>query len=278
MDDRDTDPRHWREINLANWESRVDFHVAGYGIEQFRANERHLSEVVRFDLPLLGSVVGLDGVHLQCHIGTDTLSLSRCGARMSGLDFSPSAIEAARRLAEDCDEAIDYRIADLYDAPSAFAGTTFDFVYTGVGALCWLPDIAGWAQVVASLLRPGGFLFIREAHPVLWSMSDPRADDLLVVQYPYFEHPGLTFVEPVTYVDHDGELSSPVQVAFNHGLAEIFNALWKAGLDIVTFEEHRTVPWNAMGDVMVDTGGGEWGLRDGADRLPLSYTLRAVRR
>ena len=148
---------------------------------------------------------------------------------------------------------------------------------TGIGALCWLPDIAGWAHTVAAMLRPGGFLFIREAHPVTWSMTDPRPDGLLVVEYPYFEHPGLAFVEPSTYVEHDGELAAPVQVVFNHGLAEIFNALWSAGLHIELFEEHRSLPWNPLGDAMADIGGGEYALRTGVDRLPLSYTLRAVR-
>jgi SAM-dependent methyltransferase len=276
--EHDTDPRNWRSINLANWNSRVGFHEVGYGLDAFHSDPGHLSDVVRFDLPRLPALTGQRGVHLQCHIGTDTLSLARIGAQMSGLDFSAPALDVARRLASDCGADIDYRVADLYDAVDAFADRTFDFVYTGIGALCWLPDIAGWARTVAALLRPGGFLFIREAHPVTWAMSDPRSDDLLVVQYPYFEHSGLAFVEPKTYVEHDDELSAPVQVVFNHGLAEIFNALWHAGLHIELFEEHRSLPWNALGDVMVDIGGGEWALRTGTDRLPLSYTLRAVRR
>ena len=277
MVEHDTNPENWRAINLANWNSRVGFHEAGYGLDAFRSDPTHLSDVVRFDLPRLPALEGLSGVHLQCHIGTDTLSLARLGARMSGLDFSEPALDVARRLAADCGATIDYRAADLYDAPAAFEGAAFDFVFTGIGALCWLPDIAGWARTVAAMLRPGGFLFIREAHPVTWSMTDPRPDGLLVVEYPYFEHSGLAFIEPSTYVEHEGELAAPVQVVFNHGLAEIFNALWSAGLHIELFEEHRSLPWNPLGDAMADIGGGEYALRTGTDRLPLSYTLRAVR-
>jgi hypothetical protein len=55
--------------------------------------------VVRFDRPLLGDISGLRGVHLQCHIGTDTISLARLGATMTGLDFSPAALAEARTLA-----------------------------------------------------------------------------------------------------------------------------------------------------------------------------------
>ena len=158
MVEHDTNPENWRAINLANWNSRVGFHEAGYRLDAFRSDPHHLSDVVRFDLPRLPALEGLTGVHLQCHIGTDTLSLARLGARMSGLDFSQPALDVATRLAVDCGTSIDYRCADLYDAVEAFGGERFDFVYTGVGALCWLPDVARWAAIVAHFLKPGGRL------------------------------------------------------------------------------------------------------------------------
>lgn len=264
------------EINRRNWESRVPHHEAGYGIERFREDPAHLSDVVRFDVPLLGSVEGLDAVHLQCHIGTDTLSLARLGARMTGLDFSPSALAVARRLAADDDREISYVEADVYSAVEALGGARFDLVYTGIGALCWLPDIRRWAEVVAGLLRPGGRLFIREGHPMLWSLCDPREDQLLVVEFTYFEHQeGTVFVEEATYVDHDEPLASPETVSFNHGLAETVNALWDAGLRLDLFQEHRSIPWNALGDAMVALPNGEFELREEPDRLAASYTLQA---
>ncbi len=84
-------------INRANWDSRVPAHAAAYDLTAYRRDPDHISSVVRFDLPRLGAVSGLDVVHLQCHIGTDTLSLARLGARMTGLDFSPPALNVARR-------------------------------------------------------------------------------------------------------------------------------------------------------------------------------------
>ncbi|MFZ9630299.1 MAG: class I SAM-dependent methyltransferase [Ilumatobacteraceae bacterium] len=266
-------------INRANWDSRVPFHEHGYRLDRYRTDPTLLSDTVRYDLPRLGSLNGLDVVHLQCHLGTDTLSLARLGARsVTGLDFSEPALEVARRLAVDCGADITYVAADVYDAVTALGAHRFDLVYTGIGALCWLPDIRAWARTVATLLRPGGQLFIREGHPVLWSLCDPRPDHLLVVEFPYFEvADGTRFAEPTTYVAHDGELASPETVQFNHGLAEIFNALWDAGLDITLFEEHRSVPWNATGWMVADDDGEYW-LPDGKDRLPASYTLRATRR
>jgi SAM-dependent methyltransferase len=265
-------------INRANWDSRVPFHEQGYGLEEFRDDPSHLSGVVRFDVPRLGDVAGLDVVHLQCHIGTDTLSLARLGARVTGLDFSEPALEVARRLAADCGHDITYVASDVHAAVDALGRERFDMVYTGIGALCWLPDVRRWAEVVAGLLRPGGRLFIREGHPMVWTLCDPRPDGLLVVEYPYFEVEGGTaFHETTTYVDHDGELAAPDIVSFNHGLAEIFNALWSAGLTVTAFDEHDSLPWNVAGDAMVEDELGEWRLRERPERLAATYTLQAIK-
>eukprot|EP01041_Mallomonas_annulata_P017653 gene17653-36210_t len=264
-------------INLANWNSRVPHHEIGYDLAAHH-DPAHLSQVVTFDLPRLGDVGGLDAVHLQCHIGTDTVSLAKLGARMTGLDFSEPALEVARRLAADCGHDIDYVCSDVYGAVEVLGRERFDLVYTGIGALCWLPDVRRWARVVAELLRPGGRLFIREGHPMLWSLCDPRPDGLVVVEYPYFEVEGGTlFSEPLSYVEHEGELESPDIVSFNHGLAEIVNALWDAGLQLTMFVEHDSVPWNALGDAMVGDDAGEYRLVDLPARLAASYTLQAVK-
>jgi len=267
----------YRGINHANWESRVPAHAAseGYGLRRFVNDPAHLSDVVRFDLPRLGEIADLDVVHLQCHIGTDTLSLARLGARATGLDFSGSALAVARQLAREAGPDVDYVESDLYDAPSALGRSRFDLVYTGIGALCWLPSVERWANVVAELLRPGGELFIREGHPVLWALDDPRPDGLPLLAFPYFETDGVRFSEVDTYVDQSEDLAAPDIVHFNHGLAEIFNALWGAGFEITLFEEHTSVPWNPLGDAMRDIGDGEYQLVDRPERLPCSYTLRA---
>jgi len=265
-------------VNRANWDSRVEHHVRGYGLDAFRSDPEHLSDVVRFDLPRLGDITGLDVVHLQCHIGTDTLSLARRGARsVTGLDFSRPALDAAAALAAECAADINFVESDVYAAVDTLGLERFDLVYTGVGALCWLPDVRRWALTVAALLRPGGRLFIREGHPVLWALADPRPDGLLVLAHPYFETTGVRFSEPMTYVEHTEPLASPDIIHFNHGLAQVITALTDAGLRLTSLEEHDTVPWNPLGDAMVEVGGGEYRLRDDPARLPASYTLQALK-
>jgi hypothetical protein len=100
----------------------------------------------------------------------------------------------------------------------------------------------------------------------------------VVIRFPYFETPvGTVFVEPTTYVEHEGELASPTIVSFNHGLAEVITAVMDAGLRLTAIEEHRSVPWNPLGDTMVERADGEYELRDQPERLPATYTLQAVK-
>jgi SAM-dependent methyltransferase len=269
----------YRDVNRASWDERVPAHVASdfYHVPRFVAEPDYLSDVVRFDRPLLGDIAGLRGAHLQCHIGTDTISLARLGASMTGLDFSGPAVEAATSLAAGTGADATFVQSDVYAAADLLERGAFDLVYTGIGALCWLPDIRRWAEVVAALLRPGGRLFVREGHPMLWTIEE-RDDDLLVVKYPYFEQPEpLTWTDGGTYVDTDVVFSQNITHEWNHGLGEIVTALLDAGLALTGLVEHDSVPWNAFPGKMERIPGNEWRLADRPARLAHSFTIQAVR-
>ncbi|ADG75109.1 Methyltransferase type 12 [Cellulomonas flavigena DSM 20109] len=281
-------------INRANWDARVPVHLAGgYGTDELLAEPTALSGVVRFDLPRLGDVAGLDVVHLQCHLGTDTLSLARLGARVTGLDLSGDAVAAAADLAARAEVDVEYVRADVYSAVDALGAERFDLVYTGIGALCWLPDIRRWAQTVARLLRPGGRLFVRDAHPVLlsalgvvvgaehpdraqqpWITAPGTASPAL--ELPYFEQAEpLRWRDTTTYAG-DGEVSAPLSVEWNHGLGEIVTAVLEAGMELTSLHEHDSVPWDALPGLMTyDAATGECRLTDRPERLPASFTLTA---
>src|SRR3954466_1078919 len=268
----------YRDVNRASWDERAPAHAAspGYSVQRFIDDPTFISGVVSFDLPRLGDIRGLRGVHLQCHIGTDPGSLSRLGARMTGLDFSAPALAEARRLAAAVGADVDFVESDLYSAPDVLERASYDLVFTGIGALCWLPDIRRWAGVVAALLRPGGRLFIREGHPMLWGLDDVRPDGLLVVEYPYFERPEPTvFDEGGTYVETDVEFQHNVTHEWNHGLGEVVTALLGEGLLLETLVEHDSVPWDAFPGFSEKLPNGEHRLIDRPWRLPHSYTISA---
>jgi SAM-dependent methyltransferase len=268
----------YQAVNRASWDERAPAHANApeYALDQFLADPGFLSEVVRFDQPRLGDVRGLRGVHLQCHIGTDTLSLARLGAVMTGLDFSPVALDQARDLARRIGSPTEFVESDVYRAADVLPAGGFDLVYTGIGALCWLPSIRRWASVVARLLRPGGRLFIREGHPMLWALADPRPDQLLVVDHPYFEREEPTvWTEGGTYVTTEVEFQHNVSLEWNHGLGEIVSALLAEGMTITGLAEHDSAPWDALPGLTQEVGGGEFRLADRPWRLPHTYTLQA---
>ena len=268
------------DLNRAHWDERAPAHAASpdYGFDRLSADPNLLSEVVTFDLPMLGDLRGLRGVHLQCHIGTDTISLARLGAVMTGLDFSGASVAEARRLSASSGTPVDFVESNVYDALDVLPAASFDLVYTGIGELCWLPEIRPWAAVVAALLRPGGRLFIREGHPMMWAIDESRAADL-VIRYPYFERPDpIVDEDPGTYVATDAEFTQNATHSWNHGLGEIVTALLDAGMHLTGLVEHHSLPWEALPGQMVQGDLGEWQLLDRPWRLACSYTLQAVKR
>lgn len=266
------------EANRANWDERATLHAArdgsGYGVLRYVDDREALSDVVRFDQPLLGDLTGKRAVHLQCHIGTDTLSLSRLGARVTGLDFSENAVAEARRLVAETGDDVDFVQSDVFHATDVLPAGEFDLVYTGIGALCWLPSITEWTGVVADLLAPGGTLHIREGHPILWSMNETLPG--LTLAFPYFEQSApLEWDDDSTYVEVSAPLQSTRTYEWNRGLGEIVTALLDRGLRLDTLIEHDSVPWEALPGRMTLRADGEYALTEQPSVMPLSYTIRA---
>lgn len=258
--------------NRSNWDERVPVHRASrfYDVDGWVRDGRGPRA---HEATLLGDVTDHDLVHLQCHFGLDTLSWARAGARVTGLDFSPAAITTARALAADAGLADRARFveADVLDAAAALAPATFHIVYVSVGALCWLPSVDRWASQVAALLRPGGRLFLHEAHPLSWAL----ADDEVVLQHTYFEEPE-PYVDDYdgTYTDGDATLGNVRSYEWNHAVGEVVSAVLAQGLRVDRLEEHDWTAWPRFAWLVRDADQ-HWSVPPGRPRLPLSYTLLA---
>lgn len=269
------------DVNRRSWDAVVPAHLVAYGADTFVAEDGRITSVVRDDLAALaphlpgGSPSGLDLVHLQCHIGLDTLSWARLGARVTGIDLSPASTAAARDLAARAGLEATFLESDVARALDV-CPETFDVVYTGIGALCWLPDLDAWARVVAGLLRPGGTFYVREAHPVLYALDPDRSDGALVLAQPYFGGAPRHRRQASTYAGGAVPEDARDTYEWQHGLAEIVQALLGAGLRLVEIAEHRTIPWRALPG-LVPTGDGSWALPQGTDRVPLTFALTATK-
>ena len=266
----------WRSDNLAVWEDRVPIHIGpdGYDIEGLLADPQRLSTTVANDAAALGSLAGLRVVHLQCHLGTDTLSLLRLGAAtVSGLDFSPAAIEQCRRLFGRAGVPGHFVIGDVHDAGRLF-DQRFDLVYASIGAINWIPSIGRWLAVAASLLAPGGRLHLRDVHPMAM-VIDPGGDAELRLRYPYGERAEpVTIESDQTYVGDGTPVAHKTTHEWSHGLGEIVQGALDAGLVIGRLEEHYYTEWQMLASMRREPCG-RYVLREGPERLPLLFTLQA---
>lgn len=265
-----------RASNLDNWEDRVPLHEAAYGISSLDDPD-YLTDVVRTDVAALqpflpeGTLAGLELCHLQCHIGTDTLSLARAGARVTGVDFSPAALASAERLAARLGITARWVETDVLDAREA-VDEEFDVVYTSVGTITWLPDLTRWAAQVAGLLKEGGTFYIRDGHPSLYTV-DENADSLQI-RYPYFGNGrALVWDDDSTYAG-DGKVEHSRTYEWAHPFSEILNSLIGAGLQILHVDEGTTLPWKFSPRMVEVPGGFSW---PGSERhlMPCTYTVIA---
>jgi SAM-dependent methyltransferase len=262
----------WAETNRAMWDERVPIHVGSdfYDVDGFLAGATTLRP---FELEELGDVDGRTLVHPQCHFGLDTLSWARRGARVTGLDFSGPAVEAARDVAARAGLEAGFVQADVHDAVQALGGRRFDVVYTGLGAINWLPDIERWAQVMVELLEPGGTFYLAEFHPFSWVFGD---DDRTVDASYFSDGPVLFDDPPGSYADLNAPTQHNRSIEWNHGLGETVSALISAGLRIELLHEHDYTLFPRWPDLQV-SGRHFYRLPEGEPSLPLMYSLRATR-
>jgi 2-polyprenyl-3-methyl-5-hydroxy-6-metoxy-1,4-benzoquinol methylase len=267
-----TKKKKWVETNRAWWNERVGSHATSrfYDLDAFRKGRDDLRP---FEADELGfDPADLDLVHLQCHLGTDTLSWARRGARVVGLDFSEPAIESAKALADDIGLAdrSEFVHADVFDAVEALGGRTFDVVYTGIGALTWLPDIDRWAEVAAALVKPGGVLYVVEIHPFMWTWSDADEPEL---QFPYF---GDVESHDAAGSYTDRTLPTKHNHVFEHNWAmgPVITATVKAGLTVELVGEHE-IGVEQRWPFMIRDRDGFWVMPGDRPSIPQLWSLRA---
>ena len=275
------DPGTARKLadNRANWDDRAAVHAASefYGIDRLVADPHAVSGVARRDLAVLrphlpeSGLAGLALLHLQCHIGDDTLSWKRFGAaEVWGLDFSPASLERARTLADRCGERVTYVEGDARFAADAI-DRTFDVIVTGTGAITWLPELSDWARSIARLLAPGGVFLLRDDHPLL----DALGCASLTVTEDYLSGTGSIDSESdESYTEGSaGTIAHTVCHNWRHDFGEVLESLIAAGLAIEAFAEHPTCEWRAL-PFLEKTDQG-FVVPDGMPKIPLTFSVVA---
>ncbi|KUH83860.1 MULTISPECIES: class I SAM-dependent methyltransferase [unclassified Mycobacterium] len=268
--------------NRANWDERADVHAISqmYDVDGFLSDPSEISRVVRKDFSVLqphlpnGQVLGRSLLHLQCHIGIDTVSWARMGAvDVHGLDLSPNSLRHAARIAER-----DGRELTWVEGDARFASTLierrFELIVTSAGTIVWLPELVNWAQSIRELLEPGGLFLIRDDHPILGAMAfEPWeiTDDYLAGGGSRIYEDSGTYTE-----DSAGLISHVENHEWRHDLGEIVSALLQAGLQIEALVELPYMDWPAFADLIPSPEG--WALPPSAPRIPLNFAIVARRR
>lgn len=258
------------ENNRSLWNGWTRLHEesAFYDLEGFKAGRSSLKPV---ELEELGEVAGKTLLHLQCHFGMDTLSWARLGARVTGVDFSADAITLARSLSAELNLPANFICSSLYDLPQALEGE-FDIIFTSYGVLSWLPDLDGWAEIVARYLKRGGTFYIVEFHP----FAEMLDDDGTTFKYAYFHTP-----EPIelqaqgSYAEPNADFTH-AEYNWAHSLSDVINAVLRAGLRLKFVHEFPFSSyqlWPSLEEIEPD----KFQLKNAGLTPPLMFSLRATR-
>jgi len=260
----------YKKINKEAWNKRTEIHWDSkfYDNEAFIAGENSLKSI---EMNLLGDIKGKKILHLQCHFGQDTISLSRLGADSVGVDLSDNAIEKAKELANITDSSARFICCDIYDLPQHL-NEKFDIVFTSYGTIGWLPDMDRWAELISSYLNPGGKFVFVEFHPVVWMFDD----DFKKVSYDYFNTGPIIEEQEGTYTDGDKGMSANY-VEWNHGIAEVFTSLVNKGMNIDKFQEFDYSPYSCFSNVD-EFEPGKFRIRSMEKLIPMVYAIKATKK
>jgi SAM-dependent methyltransferase len=264
----------YREANRRLWEEWAAIHPRAefYRVEDFK---RGWDPLKPFEVEELGDVAGQTLLHLQCHFGRDTLAWARRGAHVTGADFSETAIRTARELAAELGIEARFVQSELYDLPNRLEGR-FDVVYTSFGAIYWLPDIDGWAEVIDHFLATGARFYIAEFHPITHVFEDTQEAGEPRVRHPYF-HRTEPIAWPVegSYADRRAEVESKVEYGWNHSLADVVSAIAGRGLRIEFLHELPYTPFQ-WAPLLEKRDDGNWWL-PGPGELPMVFSIMATK-
>ena len=260
-------------LNREQWNQRTAIHLRSdfYDVAGWLAGKDSLEAPELALLP--NDLTGLKILHLQCHFGQDTLSLTRRGAEVTGVDLSDAAIEAARELATKANLEARFINCDVYALPTVLdEAASFDVVFTSYGTITWLPSLEPWARVLAHFLKPGGRFVFAEFHNMAYLWNEDRT----AIKYPYFNPEPI--IEEITqsYTDGDGNITG-TEVNWDHPISSVVNALIQAGLRIDSFDEYDYSPYNCFNHMVPAREEGHWWLKQLPGLIPLVYTIAATK-
>ena len=261
---------NYLDINKNSWNARVEPHLESdfYFVDEFLKGRNSLNSI---ELDLLGDIKGKSVLHLQCHFGQDSISLSRMGAKVTGIDLSDKAVDTARDLAKKCGTDTEFICTDVYNLPNVL-NEKFDIVFTSYGTIGWLPDLKQWANVVSHFLKKEGEFVMAEFHPLVWMYDD----DFEGVTYNYFNEKPIVETSEGTYADTSADIVQDY-VSWNHPLSDVLQSLIDEKLTLENFSEFDWSPY-ACFKHLEEFEKGKWRITKFGNKIPMVYAIKAKKR
>lgn len=270
------DPSKLMAVNKDFWNERAPIHAQSdfYNIQSIIRGE---SSLFNYEIEEIGDIKGKRLIHLQCHIGTDTVSLARLGAITIGLDYSEASIEQAKMLAYHCGVECEFITANVYDTED-YLFEDVDIVYVNFGAITLLPNLNEWAKMIYSILKSGGYLYINETHPIsnVLAMDSPRFADN------YFDNFPKTYKEPGSYAmsiedRYQAQTKHNELTVWDRTLGEIVSVIAANGFKIEFLHEHQGYPDQRFFYLKQSKEDGLWYPREGYSNTPAAFSLKATK-
>lgn len=258
---------NYLEVNKKLWNNRVDKHVKSdfYDMDSFINGRSSLNEI---ELNLIGNVAGKDILHVQCHFGQDSLSLARMGAKITGVDFSDKAVSRASQIASELKLDAQFICCNVLEMDK-YINKKFDFVYASYGVIGWHPDLYQFMFQISKRLKPKGIFYLIEFHPVTWMFDE----NFTKIEYSYFNLEPIIEEEIGSYADKESETLSR-SYGWNHSFSEIFNALLKNNMRVLSFDEYDYSPYNLFPNTVKSQKG--YQIKGLENKLPHIYSLSAI--
>lgn len=257
------------KLNQLHWNELASVHEKSYDLRKLFRKESLLNNIERKEL---GDIKNKRILHLQCHIGKESISLALEGADVTAVDYSIKSIEIAKEIASSVGVNVQFIHSNIYNLLDIL-DTKYDIIYTSKGVLQWLYDLNKWAKIIETLLAKDGFFYIQEIHPLKY-LIDPSVGS----GFEFNSNEKIIPVEQNNF-DYSDKTYLPINPAYEYywSLGEIFTAISKVGLNIEFVNEINKLFYNGFTG-MVQDDKGWWGFPNVTITIPLTFSLKACKR
>ncbi len=268
---------NYNEINRKHWDEATKVHIEApkgyYDIDGFDNGKSSLKKI---HLSELGDLKGKRILHLLCHIGLDTLSLARLGAEVVGVDISQDSVDFATELASLNKLNAKFICSDVYDL-NKLNNEKYDIVFASHGVTCWLKNLNEFMNIVSNYLKPDGFFYLMDGHPISIIMANDNQSKNIKVVEEYFEDNSCPkfHSQCEDYANKNTIIKQPIY-EWRYTLSEIINSVCQSGLTLTRMNEHSFCDDNYYSDMIQDAEG--WWKFEEKNMIPLMFSIKAVKK